>query len=126
MAVVSALFLAWVLYCWAINTVYQACLTSFLIDAGLQHPLASEDATLNSGIEYGVATHALGTYPWLCEKRYRHTKYSNHHESVVDRGANDKLAFLGSAFLMEYLIAVKYMDAGGRPRICDIKDDLAA
>ena len=125
-AVVRALFLAWVLYCWAINTVYKAYLTSFLIDPGLQHQLASEDAILNSGIEYGVGTHALGITPWLGERRYRHIKYFDHLESVVDRVANGKLAFLGSVFLMEYLIAVKYMDADGRPRICDIKDDLAA
>ena len=125
-AVVRALFLAWVLYCCAINTVCQAYLTSFLIDPGLQQQLASEDAILNSGIEYGVATHALGIYPWLGERRYRHIKYFDHPESVADSVANGKLAFLGSVFLMEYLIAVKYIDADGRPRICDIKDDLVA
>jgi len=125
-AAVRVLFLSWVLYCWAINTVYQAYLTSFLIDPGLQHPLASEDAILNSGIEYGVATHALGIYPWLGERRYRHIKYFDNPESVIERVANGKLAFMGSVFLMEYLIAVKYMSADGRPRICDIKDDLTA
>lgn len=125
-AAVRALFLVWVLYCWAINTVYQAYLTSFLIVPGLQHQLASEDAILNSGIEYGVATHALGMYPWLGERRYRHMKYFDHPESVADTVTNGKLAFLGAGFSMEYLIGVKYMDADGRPRICDIEDDLAA
>jgi len=125
-AAVRALFLAWVLYCWAINTVYQTYLTSFLIDPGLQNQLASEDAILNSGIKYGVATHALGIYPWLGERRYRYMQYFDDGESVADTIANGKLAFLGSVFPTEYLIAVKYMDADGRPRICGIKDDLAA
>ena len=125
-AAVRALFLAWVIHCWAINTAYQTYVTSFLIDPGLQHQLASEDAILNSGIEYGVGRYALGIYPWLGERRYKHMKYFDYSESVVDRVANGKLAFLGSVFLMEYLIAVKHVDADGRPRICDIKDDLPA
>ena len=79
-AAVRALFLAWVLYGWAINTVYQAYLTSFLIEPGLQHQLDSEDAILNSGIKYGVATQALGIYPWLGERRYRHMKYFDNPE----------------------------------------------
>ena len=125
-AAVRALFLAWVLYCWAINTAYQAYLTSFLIDPGLQHQLASEDAILNSGIEFGVTTHARDLYPWLGERRYRHMKYFDNAESVADTVANGKLAFLSSGFRMEYLIAVEYMDADGRPKICDIGENLAA
>jgi hypothetical protein len=124
-AAVRALFLAWVLYCWAMNTVYQTYLTSFLIDPGLQHQLASEDAILNSGIEYGIPTVSLSIYPWLGEGRYRHMKYFDNPKSVIDTVANGKLAFQGSNFPMEYLIADKYMDADGRPRICDIEDGLA-
>jgi len=39
-AAIRAVFFGWVLYCWAVNTVYQAHLTSFLIDPGLQHQLS--------------------------------------------------------------------------------------
>ena len=125
-AVIRTVFLAWVLYCWAINTVYQAYLTSFFIDPGLQHQLASEDEIMNSGIEYGVATHALPLYSGLGERRYRHTKYFDNVASITDRVANGTLALLASGFLMEYSIAVKYMDADGIPRMCGIRDDFTA
>lgn len=36
-AIITAVFFAWVLYCWAINNVYHAYLTSFLTYPGLQH-----------------------------------------------------------------------------------------
>jgi ionotropic kainate glutamate receptor 3/ionotropic kainate glutamate receptor 5 len=125
-AVVRAVFLAWVLYCWAINTVYQAYLTNFLIDPGLQHQLTSEDEILNSGIEYGAPANASSLQHELSGERYRHLKHTDNVESIGDRVVNGTLAFLCSMFVTEYMIAVKYMDADGRPRMCDIKDDFAA
>ncbi|GFG31330.1 hypothetical protein Cfor_12889 [Coptotermes formosanus] len=122
-AAVRAVFLAWVLYCWAVNTVYQAHLTSFLIDPGLQNQLASEDELLNSGIECAAGTSALGLHPDLSGRRYRHLKYTDHFEDIEDRVANGTIAILSSMFFTEYVTAVKYIDADGRPIMCDIKED---
>ena len=55
--VIRAMFLTWVLYCWAINTVYQTYLTSFLVDPGLQHQLSSEEEMLTSGMFYNIILH---------------------------------------------------------------------
>jgi hypothetical protein len=125
-AVIRAVFFAWVLYCWAINIVYEAYLTSFLIDAGLQQQLDSEDAILKSGIEYGAASSAFSLYPGLSERRYRHMKYIEEAETIGDSVANGTLAFLSSVLITEYVIATKYTDTDGRPTMCDIKGDFAA
>jgi len=53
---IRAVFFGWVLYCWAVNTVYQAHLTIFLIGPGLQQHLSSEDEILTSGIDYSTST----------------------------------------------------------------------
>ena len=71
-AAIRAVFFAWVLHCWAVNTMYQAHLTIFLIDPGLQHQLSSEDEILKSGIEYSTVKPAIFLYPDLKGKRYRH------------------------------------------------------
>jgi len=114
-----------VLYCWAVNTVYQAHLTSFLIDPGLQHQLSSEDEILTSGIEYTTVTTMLNLYPDLMGKRYR--RLNNTVDIVLGqaRVAEGTLAFLYAKFSVEYNVALKYQNANGVPSICNINDDFA-
>jgi hypothetical protein len=47
------LFFVFVLYCFAIGTVFQTFLTSFLVDPGYENQLTSLDEILDSGIEFG-------------------------------------------------------------------------
>ncbi|GFG32739.1 hypothetical protein Cfor_12152 [Coptotermes formosanus] len=124
-AAIRAVFFAWVLYCWAVNTVYQAYLTSFLIDPGLQHQLASEDEILNSGIECTTETGIIFLYPELKGTRYRHMNSTVEVDSAQTRVAEGTLAFLYATFPVEYNTALKYKDANGVPSICKIKDDFA-
>jgi hypothetical protein len=122
-AAIRSVFLGWVLYCWAVNTVYQAHLTSFLIDPGLQHQLSSEDEILTSGIEYITETGVFLRYPDLNGTRYGHMNYTDEVGLAQARVAEGTLAFLYAIYPVEYNIAVKYKDANGFPSICKIKDD---
>ena len=124
-AAVRALFFGWVLYCWAVNTVYQAYLTSFLIDPGLQHQLASEDEILTSGIEYSTVPSMTFVYPELRELRYKHMKKTAEVDTAQARVAEGTLAVLHAKFPVEYNVALKYRNADGGPSICRIKDDFA-
>jgi hypothetical protein len=124
-AAIRAVFFGWVLYCWALNTVYQAHLRSFLIDPGLQHQLSSEDEILTSGIEYSTITSNIILYPELKGTRYRRLNNTVEADLAVARVAEGTLAFLRSSCPMEYNIALKYKDANGVPSICKIKDDFS-
>jgi len=123
---IRAVFFGWVLYCWAVNTVYQAHLTSFLIDPGLQHHLSSEDEILTSGIEYGIGSFSSAFYRELNETRYRHIHSTGESHLAEARVAEGTLAFLFDEFPVEYNISLKYKDANGVPIICKIKDDFAS
>jgi hypothetical protein len=123
--VIRAVFFAWVLYCWAINTVYQTYFTSFLIDPGLQHQLASEDEIFKSGIDYSTETSILSQYTGLIGTRYSHMRDSQDVDAAEERVAKGTLAFLFSKYLVDYNIAVKYMDANGKPRVCELENDFA-
>jgi hypothetical protein len=122
-AAIRAVFFGWVLYCWAINTVYQAHLTSFLIDPGLQHQLSSEDEILTSGIEYRTVTSMVFLYPDLKGTRYRHMNNTVDVALAQARVAEGTLAFLYSEFPVEYNIALKYKDPNDVRSICKIKGD---
>ena len=124
-AAIRAVFFGWVLYCWAVNTVYQAHLTSFLIDPGHQNQLSSENEMLTSGIEYSTETGIKFFYPELNGARYRHMNYTGEIEFAQSRVAEGTLAFLYAKYIVEYNIALKYKDANGAPSICKINDDFA-
>jgi hypothetical protein len=125
-AVIRTVFFAWVLYCWAVNTVYQTYLTSFLVDPGLRRPLASEDEILASGIDCVTETSTVSIYDGLAETRYKHMKITYDIEVTEERVVKGTSAFLFSKYLVDYNIAVKYMDANGKPRICKVEDDFAS
>jgi hypothetical protein len=122
-AAIRAVFFGWVLYCWAVNTVYQAHLTSFLIDPGLQHQLSSEDEILTSGIEYTTETGIVLFYSVLNGTRFKDMSYTGDVDVAQARVAEGTLAFLWSKFPVEYNIAFKYKNANGVPSICKIKDE---
>jgi len=122
-AAIRAVFFGWVLYCWAVNTVYQAHLTSFLIDPGLQHQLSSEDEILTSGIEYSTETGIVLFYSVLNGTRFKDMNYTGDVDLAQARVAEGTLAFLWSKFPVEYNIALKYKNANGVPSICMIKDE---
>jgi hypothetical protein len=124
-AVIRAVFFAWVLYCWAVNNVYQAYLTSFLIEPGLQHQLSSEDEMLTSGIQYSTETSLIFLYPVLKGTRYGHMSIVKEVASAEKGVEKGMLTFLFSMFLVQYHIALDYTDADGMPRICYIEDDFA-
>jgi hypothetical protein len=118
-AVIRGIFLMWVLYCWAVNTVYQTYLTSFLIDPGLQHQLSSEEEILRSGIAYGIPTTMVSILPGLSDNRYRHKLRCDDVEICQHRLATKAdLALFFTKYNNEYMAALKYMDGDGKPLVC--------
>jgi ionotropic kainate glutamate receptor 3/ionotropic kainate glutamate receptor 5 len=112
-------FLMWVLYCWAFNTVYQTFLTSYLVDSGLQSQISSEEELLNSGMPYGVHKVLIVPIPHLASSHYPRRIDCVTFEYCQDRAAfKGDLAFVFSALNMEYVIAKRYMDGNGKPLIC--------
>ena len=118
-AVIRGIFLVWVLYCWAVNTVYQTYLTSFLINPGLQHQLSSEEEILQSGIAYGIPTTMVSILPGLSDNRYRRKQPCDNVEACQQRLATKgDLALFFTKYNNEYMAALKYMDGDGKPLVC--------
>jgi hypothetical protein len=116
---IRSVFLMWVLYCWAVNTVYQTFLTTYLVDTGLQSQISSEEELLRSGIEYGVHKAVLFHIPHLASKHYpRRITCVTFEECQARAAIKGDLAFVFSTLNMAYVIAEKYMDGNGKPLIC--------
>jgi hypothetical protein len=121
--VIRVVFLIWVLYCLAINTVYQTYLTSFLVDPGLQHQISSDKEVINSGMDYGVPAPVISVVPDLTGYRYRHLLQCNDYKACQDRIAlNRDFSYIYSTFSMDFTIAARYMDGNGKPLICSFEE----
>ncbi|KAJ9598400.1 hypothetical protein L9F63_010922 [Diploptera punctata] len=117
---IRAVFLAWVLYCWAVNNVYQTFLTSFLVDPGLEHQISSEDELLTSReVRYGFDADTLAVISGLADDRYKHriicTTFQDCRVRLV---TTNRFAFAFGRVTTEYETAAKYMDGNGNPLIC--------
>jgi len=55
-------FMSWVCYSVAISTVFQAYLTTFLIDTGYEEPIKTIDQMLNSTMKFGFASAHKGFF----------------------------------------------------------------
>ena len=119
MPAVRIMFLSWVLYCWAANTVYQSFLTSFMVDPGLQHQLSSPEEVLASDIDIGLLKPLVTLFPELSDKKYRSsTSCENNTECHLRVAHGGNLAIMFSEVSMDYLIASKYVTKENKPMIC--------
>ncbi|PSN35409.1 Ionotropic receptor 204 [Blattella germanica] len=118
---IRSLFLAWVLYCYAVNTVYQTFLTSFLVDPGLQKQISSEDELLASGIVYSVFP---STYPHSVSlyTKYPKIQFCERREECLNAVAYRNEANVFSQVLTEYEISVRFVNANGDRMVCDFDE----
>jgi hypothetical protein len=120
-------FIAWVCYSLAINTVFQAYFTSYLIDPGLQHQISSMDEIMDYKIELGgykFLRAYLKTFddPQINIITARFTEVET-RESALKRIATQKdLALLDVASAAEWYINSKYVDKNGKRMVCSVNE----
>lgn len=125
--VIRAVFLIWILYCLAINTVYQTYLTTFLVDPGLEHQLGSEDEIINSEMEYGIPSTIATVITDLTGYRYRNLLYCDDHKACQNRIAFKRdFSYIYSTLSMEFIIAARYMDGNGKQLICSFEEIISS
>ncbi|KDR09956.1 hypothetical protein L798_15790 [Zootermopsis nevadensis] len=120
-------FIFWVIYCLAVNTVFQAFLTSFLIDPGLLPPIMNLDELLDSGIEYGY--HPLMDR-YLDSDNEKHREILHNHKICLNTTAClERVAVKGdfahflSRQVMDYTSYYKFQDANGDSLIQPFNED---
>jgi len=124
---IRAFFIFWVTYSLAVNTVFQAFLTSFLIDPGLLPPISNLDELLDSGIEYGYLD-LMDRYLDPDNEKHRqvrsHRKVCSNTTACLERVAvrGDFGEFL-SRQVVDYTSYYKFQDVNGIALICPFKDD---
>jgi hypothetical protein len=118
------LFFVFVLYCFAINTVFQTFLTSVLVDPGYENQMTSLDEVLDSGIELGYS--AIGNLIFGFSSDLR-------HKEILERGETcstyevciNRIRETGNFALFGVVWAVqKYTNSiNDHSTVCPLNDD---
>jgi hypothetical protein len=118
-------FISWVCYCFAVNTVFQAFLITFLINPGLQHQMNSFEEIIASGVGFGynpIFDVIFSDSENFIPKR-RVACYDNNRPPCMDWVAHhNNFSLLCSAGFMDYILTRWYLDENGKPLICQAGD----
>jgi len=125
-AVIRAVFLLWIVYSLAVNTVYQTFLTSYMVDPGLRHQISSVDELLDSRLEYCIYSSFDSLMPDLRNKLYERRQIYDDIEDCARRLATKgDFAFLYSKINTDYMTAVRFVDSNGHPLFCQMDENFS-
>lgn len=117
--------ISWIWYCVAVNVIFQAFLTSFIIEPGFQHQMNSIEEIVTSGIKYGynelidvaVSGSADALSKIILQDRIACSE--GNKPPCLDWVAYHKnFSLLCSKTLLDYLLTREYVDRNGKPLIC--------
>jgi hypothetical protein len=121
-------FFSWVCHSVAVSTVFQAYLTSFLIDTGYEEPIKTVEQMLNAGMKFGFprsykiffndSKDSIGSAilrsTVMCPDEGICLKWASQYRNI---------STLRSDFTAEYLRSVgSSTDENNRPLLCDLED----
>jgi hypothetical protein len=124
------LFLAWVCFCLAFSTVFQAFLTTFLIDSGYKTPIQNLDELFASGIKlaYPPAFNYIFKYGDETEKLkvFRNRVDCPSFEVCINWAINQKnVSFMLSDLSAEEAYANgNFVGENSEPLVCKLEDGL--
>ncbi|PSN37011.1 Ionotropic receptor 216 [Blattella germanica] len=121
--VIRLTFLLWALYCFIMNNLYQAFLTSYFVDPGLEPALTTENELLNTDLKLGFHPHMALRHTELNSAPYRHQiPKDNVDEGLKRLAIKEDLAFLISPYVAGYKAYFTFMTADGKPGFCHLEE----
>ncbi|XP_069675577.1 uncharacterized protein [Periplaneta americana] len=127
-------FLAWILYSFAINTIFQAFLTSYLVDPGYEDYIDSLEDLLMSNMKYGFSRFTDDTYfknnndDWQSETISKNRILCPSIAACYNWTAlhrNFSTTYQEVKYQHDYLSG-KFIDKYGQPLACEIQDGTMA
>ncbi|PSN50894.1 Ionotropic receptor 576 [Blattella germanica] len=122
---IRLVFLTWILYCLAMNTVYQTFLISFLINPGLEHQISTEVEVIESDLTLGILDNVASCCLSNVEN-YPRRDHCKDFTQCMDRMAfQSDLALVFAQYYAEHVIHTKYMGRNGLPLVCKLPREVS-
>jgi hypothetical protein len=122
---IRMLYISWIFYSFALNTVYQAFLTTYMMNPGFEKLISTEEQLLQTGLKLGINPHFEASEDTL-QSRYPNTILCPDTVKCLQRLAEKgDLAVLSPYFLGEYMGTFKFSDSNGNPVYCRLEEQFA-
>ncbi|KAJ9587775.1 hypothetical protein L9F63_018801 [Diploptera punctata] len=122
--VTRIIFSSWVIYCMAMNNVYQTFLTSYFTNPGMHHKISNEDELLASRLRLGTHISVTTMFPELKTNPYKIDVLCETYDECQEIVFKHRtLAYLGPQSKGEYILAKKYINVEDSDVICDFHED---
>jgi hypothetical protein len=126
---VRSFFTFWIWYSVAINTLFQAFVTSYIIDPGHQKQMKSVNDVLESGVQYGfhpdLHVNLLDESDELPKEIVQHSEPCKNVELCTQRVAErGDFATISSHHRIQYLNTYKTLDDNGEALLCTFGDNV--
>jgi hypothetical protein len=120
-------FAAWLIHCFAVNTVFQAFLTTFLTNPGRERQAESIQQLLESGLPYGFDPQCDNTFrdtgDSVMMTILQHRIPCSPYTTCMDWVAfHRNFSTPSTDNIVDYFTATKYVDSQGQPLLCALKE----
>jgi hypothetical protein len=120
------LYILWIFYSLGLNTVYQAFLTTYLVEPRLDKPLYTEQELIQSGIQLGINPHFEESENNTFISRYPNMIPCPDIEKCLRRLAEKgDIAVLCAQLIGDYIGTFKFPNAKGKPAYCKLDEQYA-
>jgi hypothetical protein len=121
-------FSAWLMYCFAVDTVFQAFLTSFLINPGRERQIESIQELLRTDLPYGFDPQCDSMFndtgDGVMKTILQHRIPCSPYTTCMDWVAYHRnFSTPSTDNIVDYFTAIKYVDNQGKPLVCAIKEE---
>jgi hypothetical protein len=120
------LYILWIFYSLGLNTVYQAFLTTYLVEPRLEKPLSTEQELIQSGIQLGINPHFEESENNTFISRYPNMIPCPDTEKCLQRLAEEgDIAVLCAQLVGDYIGTFKFPNPKGNPAYCKLDEQYA-
>jgi hypothetical protein len=120
-ATIRMLYILLIFYSLGLNTVYQALLTTYLVEPRLEKQISTEEQLLQSGLELGINPHFEQSGKGMFRSQYPNMIPCPDTEECLRRLAEKgDLAVLCAERVGEYMGMFKFPDSNGKPAYCKL------
>jgi hypothetical protein len=122
------IYVTWLMFCLAFNTVFQAFVITFLINPGHEHQIENIEELLNSGLPYGFdpqndrSVNATGDTLLMTILQHR-MSCSPYAKCIEWVAYHRNFSTLSTDSVVDFLVATQYVDNQGTPLLCLLRDE---
>ncbi|PNF21465.1 hypothetical protein B7P43_G13524 [Cryptotermes secundus] len=124
LAAIRMFYIWWIFYSLALNTVYQAFLTTYMVDPRFETLISTEEQLLQSELDLGLNPHFEASENTFPGRYLNKVSCPDTMECLRRLAEKGDIAVLAPYQLGEYMVMFKFSDSNGNPAYCRLNEQV--